>query len=91
MLGWGGPGGYVYQKAYVEFFVSPDLFRKLLPAFARHPNLTYHAMDSSGVCVCVCVCVGVCVCVCVCVCVWVRVCVLRVCGCVRVNCRARVS
>jgi methylenetetrahydrofolate reductase (NADPH) len=42
----------VYQKAYVEFFVSPELFGKLLPAFARHPHLTYHAMDSNGTCVC---------------------------------------
>jgi len=24
VFGWGGGGGYIYQKAYVEAFVSPD-------------------------------------------------------------------
>lgn len=48
LLGWGGAGGYIYQKAYVEFFVSPEQFARLLPAFQRHPHLTYHAMDKAG-------------------------------------------
>ena len=47
-VGWGGAGGYVFQKAYVEFFVSPELFKRLLPAFERHPTLTYHAIDAAG-------------------------------------------
>jgi hypothetical protein len=47
-VGWGGAGGYVFQKAYVEFFVSPALFDRLLPAFERHPTLTYHAVNASG-------------------------------------------
>jgi len=28
--GWGGDSGYVFQKAYVEFFVNPTLFNLLL-------------------------------------------------------------
>lgn len=47
-FGWGGAGGYVFQKAYVEFFVSPELFAKLREAFKRHPELTYHATDVRG-------------------------------------------
>jgi methylenetetrahydrofolate reductase (NADPH) len=47
-FGWGGPGGIVFQKAYLEFFVSPRLFELLLPAFKRHPSLTYHAITKSG-------------------------------------------
>ena len=38
----------MFQKAYVEFFVSPELFKRLLPAFERHPTLTYHAIDAAG-------------------------------------------
>ena len=29
--GWGPSNGYVYQKAYLEFFVRPDLLAALLP------------------------------------------------------------
>lgn len=29
-FGWGGPGGYVYQKAYVECFASPDHLKALM-------------------------------------------------------------
>ena len=47
-VGWGGAGGVVFQKAYVEFFVSPHIFLKLLPVFDRYPSLTYHAVDFSG-------------------------------------------
>ncbi len=54
-VGWGGAGGFVFQKAYVEFFVSPALFARLLPAFARHPTLTYHAINAAGGCWCTCV------------------------------------
>lgn len=28
-FGWGGDGGFVFQKAYVEFFVAPEMFKKL--------------------------------------------------------------
>jgi methylenetetrahydrofolate reductase (NADPH) len=47
-VGWGGPGGYCYQKAYVEFFCSPASLKKLLEELPRHTNLSYHAMNAKG-------------------------------------------
>jgi len=29
-VGWGGPNGVVYQKAYIEFFTSPENLHVLL-------------------------------------------------------------
>jgi len=48
MFGWGGPGGFVYQKAYVEFFCSPKVLAELMAVCERHPNLVYHASDHAG-------------------------------------------
>lgn len=39
---------YVYQKAYVEFFVAPDKFDALKAAAADFPSLTYMAVNSKG-------------------------------------------
>lgn len=47
LYGWGGPGGRVYQKAYVEFFVSPDLLDILIEVVNLKPNLTLHAVNQS--------------------------------------------
>jgi len=47
-VGWGGPGGIVYQKAYVEFFCSPDKLKVLMEEMDRHPNLSYHAVNVKG-------------------------------------------
>lgn len=47
-FGWGGPGGLVYQKAYVEFFCSPETLRDLMHTAAGHPSIVYHASDASG-------------------------------------------
>jgi len=47
-VGWGGPGGYVFQKAYLEFFTSPELFKQLLLLFPQYPTLAYHAINQSG-------------------------------------------
>ena len=36
VVGWGTPGGYVYQKAYLEFFTSKEnvaALREILPTF----------------------------------------------------------
>jgi len=47
--GWGGPGGFVYQKAYIEFFTSPALFTKLIDLIKlKYPNLSYMAIDIKG-------------------------------------------
>eukprot|EP00118_Oscarella_pearsei_P005553 m.25641 g.25641 ORF g.25641 m.25641 type:complete len:662 (+) comp28853_c0_seq4:64-2049(+) len=47
-FGWGGSGGYVYQKAYVELFFSPgkvDRFLKLIQDFKW---ITYHIINHDG-------------------------------------------
>jgi methylenetetrahydrofolate reductase (NADPH) len=38
----------VYQKAYVEFFVSPDKLSAIQAQLARHPSLSVYHVDSSG-------------------------------------------
>lgn len=47
-VGWGGPNGYVYQKAYVEFFVAPEKLHKFVELTKRFPTLTYHATNVRG-------------------------------------------
>lgn len=47
-VGWGGAGGRVYQKAYLEFFVAPEQLPPLLAAMDANPSLTYHAIDRAG-------------------------------------------
>ncbi|THG98264.1 hypothetical protein EW026_g3889 [Hermanssonia centrifuga] len=46
--GWGPSNGYVYQKAYLEFFVSPELLAALLPYIERDPNITYYVINKRG-------------------------------------------
>jgi len=46
--GWGPSNGYVYQKAYLEFFVSPMLIQALLPEIERDPQMTYYAINRRG-------------------------------------------
>ena len=48
VFGWGGAGGRVYQKAYVEFFVSPSDYHIVNQVISRYPNLVVYAADSSG-------------------------------------------
>jgi methylenetetrahydrofolate reductase (NADPH) len=38
----------VYQKAYVEFFVSPEKFTSLQAAISKQTSLTYMAVTSKG-------------------------------------------
>jgi methylenetetrahydrofolate reductase (NADPH) len=49
LVGWGPAGGYVYQKAYLEFFTSRQNMEKLLGAISKFPTLSMHAVDSKGV------------------------------------------
>ena len=46
--GWGPPNGYVYQKAYLEFFVSPEQLDSLLQRINQHPQITYHSVNAQG-------------------------------------------
>ena len=47
-VGWGGDGGYVFQKAYVEFFTTPTLMKRLLVVLSDYPHLSYHAVNLAG-------------------------------------------
>lgn len=48
-VGWGGVGGRVYQKAYVEFFTSPENLKLVIDTInKKYPNLNYHAVDCTG-------------------------------------------
>lgn len=46
--GWGPAGGYVYQKAYLEFFVGPELLSQLIKRIERDPRITYYAVNRQG-------------------------------------------
>ncbi|XP_045601696.1 methylenetetrahydrofolate reductase (NADPH) [Procambarus clarkii] len=48
VVGWGMPGGYVYQKAYLEFFTcreNVDALTNVLPLF---PGINYHILNRDG-------------------------------------------
>jgi methylenetetrahydrofolate reductase (NADPH) len=51
-VGWGGAGGYVYQKAYVEFFCSEERMIQLLDAVRGNTpefgSLSIYAINSRG-------------------------------------------
>ncbi|XP_020584322.1 probable methylenetetrahydrofolate reductase [Phalaenopsis equestris] len=47
-VGWGGPGGYVYQKAYIEFFCSSEKLKQLIEKCKAVPSLTYIAVNKEG-------------------------------------------
>lgn len=46
--GWGGTGGRVYQRAYLEFFTSPDRLDILLEVIGAFPSLQLSAVDCNG-------------------------------------------
>ena len=46
--GWGPSNGYVYQKAYLELLVSPELLPEMLSRIHNHPDLTYYAVTRTG-------------------------------------------
>jgi len=48
VFGWGPEGGYVFQKAYLEFFTSPEKFYKLKEKLDSSSNITYHAVNKKG-------------------------------------------
>lgn len=49
-FGWGSPDGFVYQKAYVEFFTSPQQLQELASRLhgERFKSLTFAAINLSG-------------------------------------------
>ncbi|EIN09568.1 methylenetetrahydrofolate reduct [Punctularia strigosozonata HHB-11173 SS5] len=46
--GWGPSNGFVYQKAYLEFFVSPGLLDALIPHIERDKLITYYVINKRG-------------------------------------------
>ncbi|KAG4126125.1 hypothetical protein ERO13_D10G138300v2 [Gossypium hirsutum] len=47
-VGWGGPGGYVYQKAYLEFFCSKEKLDALVNKCKPLSSITYIAVNKKG-------------------------------------------
>ncbi|KAI7901529.1 methylenetetrahydrofolate reductase-domain-containing protein [Cokeromyces recurvatus] len=48
VYGWGPKNGYVYQKAYIEFFLSPDKLDELTEKMEKDPEVTYFAVNKKG-------------------------------------------
>lgn len=48
VFGWGGAGGYIYQKAYCECFVSPENANRLVSMVSEHPTMNLYAVNSTG-------------------------------------------
>ncbi len=48
VVGWGGPGGYVYQKAYLEFFTTREKLQWLLEKTNTYPNVQLQASNLQG-------------------------------------------
>jgi methylenetetrahydrofolate reductase (NADPH) len=48
MFGWGPSNGYVYQKAYLEFFASPELLDSLITHIEREPGIIYYVINKRG-------------------------------------------
>jgi methylenetetrahydrofolate reductase (NADPH) len=46
--GWGGPGGYVYQKAYCECFCSPEHLQALVEMTKTRESLHLYAINIHG-------------------------------------------
>jgi methylenetetrahydrofolate reductase (NADPH) len=47
-FGWGPSNGYVYQKAYLEFFALPDLLDALIPHIERDTAINYYVINKGG-------------------------------------------
>jgi len=48
ILGWGQPGGYVFQKAYLEFFTSEENVLALLQVLGRFPGVNFQVVNKNG-------------------------------------------
>ncbi|XP_035828034.1 methylenetetrahydrofolate reductase [Aplysia californica] len=47
-VGWGIPNGYIYQKAYLEFFTSKENVAALKQILPKYPLVNYHIINYSG-------------------------------------------
>jgi len=48
VFGWGNPGGFVFQKAYLEFFTSRENVECLLEVLKLYPSVNYHILNKDG-------------------------------------------
>ncbi|OBZ91031.1 Methylenetetrahydrofolate reductase 1 [Choanephora cucurbitarum] len=48
VYGWGPKNGYVFQKAYLEFFISPKKLDELLEKVGKDNQVTYYAINKQG-------------------------------------------
>jgi len=46
--GWGPPGGFVWQKAYIEFFCSPEKLNSLIALLPKYKSLSIQAVNKAG-------------------------------------------
>ena len=47
-VGWGAPGGYVFQKAYLEFFTCEANVIALLQIMRRYPSVNFHIINHNA-------------------------------------------
>lgn len=47
-VGWGAPNGYIYQKAYLEFFTSEKNIQALKKILPEYPLVNYHIINQTG-------------------------------------------
>lgn len=47
-VGWGTPNGYIFQKAYLEFFTSKENVEALKKILPNYSLVNYHIVDHSG-------------------------------------------
>jgi methylenetetrahydrofolate reductase (NADPH) len=47
-VGWGHPDGYVFQKAYLEFFTSEESVVALLQVLRRYPGVDFQIINHDG-------------------------------------------
>ncbi|RPB12950.1 MTHFR-domain-containing protein [Morchella conica CCBAS932] len=48
LFGWGPKGGFVFQKAFVEFFCSPDDWTALKEKLDKLEEMSYYAANKNG-------------------------------------------
>jgi len=46
--GWGPKYGFVFQKAYYEFFIPQELLPALIEHLEKNPMITYQAINAAG-------------------------------------------
>jgi len=48
VLGWGGSNGYIFQKAYLEFFTCEENVLAILQILGRFPGVNFQVVNKSG-------------------------------------------